>query len=80
MATPAVIVVVTVALVSLVVLVVTVLFLLTQVRMLTASLKELRAALEPTLNDLSAETEEAQRRVERVSAQAARLRQPKRSR
>lgn len=78
MATPAIIVVVTVALVCLVVLAVTVLFLVSQVQVLTKNLKELQSSLEPTLNDLSAETQEVQRRLERVSTEAARITPPRR--
>lgn len=80
MATPAIIVVVTVALVSLVVLAVAVLFVVTQVQTLSASLKDLKESLDPTLSDLTAETEEVQRRLEQVSTAAAKITPPKRSR
>lgn len=80
MSTPAIIVLVTVALVSLLTLAVTVLFLVTQVKVLTANLKDLQTSLAPTLADLNAESAEMQRRLERVSTEAAKITPPRASR
>lgn len=67
MATPALIVVIVAAIVSLSVLTVTILLVATQVRQLVTTLGRVQQELDPHLANLSAGTEETQRRLERVS-------------
>ena len=73
MATPAVIVVVSVALLTLLALGVTVLVLLQHVKGLTGTVRTMQEELEPALERLSHKTAITQQELERVSDSAARL-------
>lgn len=74
MATPALIVVVTVALLTLVALGVTVLVLLQHVRALMGAVRSMRDELSPALEQLSRDTQITQRELQRVSESASELR------
>lgn len=67
MATPALIVVITVALLSLVVLALTVAVLVGHLKRLSATLSTLKADLEPSLASLAADAEVTRAELERVS-------------
>lgn len=73
MATPALIVVVTVALATLVVLGVTIVYLLQHLKRLTATLRGLQEQLDPTLQQLGRDAEITSAELGRVSAAAERL-------
>lgn len=73
MATPAVIVVVSVALLSLLALGAVVLLLLQQVKGLTGTIRKMQDELEPALEKLSRDTEVTQHELQRVSESAAQL-------
>lgn len=73
MATPALIVVITIALVSVAALTLAVVVLLGQLKRLTATVADLQIRLEPALDRLSRDAEVTQRELERISAAAARL-------
>lgn len=67
MATPALIVVISVALLTLVVLALTIAVLIGHLKRLTASLSQMRSDLEPSLASLAADAEVTRAELERVS-------------
>lgn len=73
MATPALIVVVSVALLTLLALTATVLVLLAHLRRLGATLARMRTELEPTLESLGADAEVTRAELDRVADAATRL-------
>ena len=73
MATPALIVVITVAVLTVVVLAGTILSLLQQVKTLTKTLNTMRSDLEPALEKLQADTAIAQAELERINEAASEL-------
>lgn len=73
MATPALIVVISVALLTLVALGTTVVVLLGHLRRLTATLSRMQSDLEPSLASLATDAEVTRAELERVSDAAARL-------
>lgn len=73
MATPAVIVVVTVALATLVALGLTIVYLLQHLRTMTATLRDLQDRLDPTLQQLSRDAEITSAELARVSQAAGQL-------
>ncbi|MFP5308527.1 MAG: hypothetical protein ACLGIR_02995 [Actinomycetes bacterium] len=74
MATPAIVVVVTVAITSLAALAITLAVLLGHLKRLTATLKEMQQGLAPSLSKLSDDAAVTQRELARVSDAAERLR------
>lgn len=78
MATPAVIVVITVALATLLALGLTVVYLLRHLKRLTATLRTMQQQLDPTLQQLSRDAEVTSAELSRVSAAAERLGQGRR--
>jgi hypothetical protein len=72
-ATPALIVVISVALLTLVALAITVLLLLGHLRKLTGTLSRMRQDLDPSLTALNADAEVTRAELERVSSAAAQL-------
>lgn len=78
MATPALVVVVTVALGTLLALGLTVLYLLQHLKRLTASLRGMQERLDPALRQLGRDAEVTSAELARVSAAAERLRTDRR--
>jgi predicted PurR-regulated permease PerM len=72
-ATPAIIVVVSIAVLTIFALGLTLVYLLTHLRRLTSNLRQMQTTLQPTLQSLARDTEVTRRELERVSQAAAQL-------
>lgn len=78
MATPALIVVISIALLTLVVLALTIAVLIGHLKRLTASLTQMRSDLEPSLASLAADAEVTRAELERVSDSVSGAEAPRR--
>lgn len=73
MATPALVVVVTIGAISVGAIAVAIIFLLQHLKSLAATLREVQTELQPALEQLARDAEVTQRELERVSEAASRL-------